>query len=116
MQIFQVRGEREGARVRVHASGELDMATVPRLEECARAHLQARAETVELDLREVGFIDSTGIRLLLTLKAEGRCDGWTLTILPSHPVCRVVRLLGLQERLLPPQLQAVEPEQSSAVA
>jgi anti-anti-sigma factor len=116
MQIFQVRGEREGARVRVHASGELDLATVPRFEECARAHIQARAETVELDLREVGFIDSTGVRLLLTLAAEGQRGGWTLTILPSHPVTRVVRLLGLQDRLLPPQRQAVEAEQSSAVA
>lgn len=116
MQVFQVRGEREGARVRVHASGELDIATVPRLGECARAHIQARAETVELDLREVEFIDSTGIQLLLRLAAEGRRAGWTLTILPSDPVCRVVRLLGLQDRLLPPQLQAVEPEQSTAVA
>lgn len=89
---------------------------MPSLEHCARAHIQAHAEAVELDLREVGFIDSTGIQLLLTLAAEGQRGGWTLTILPSHPVTRIVRLLGLQERLLPPQLQAVEPEQSTAVA
>ena len=72
MQIFRVRGERDGPRVCVHASGELDIATVPSLEECARAYIQAHAETVELDLREVRFIDSTGIRLLLTLEAEAQ--------------------------------------------
>jgi anti-anti-sigma factor len=116
MQIFQVHGEREGARVRVHASGELDLATVPCLETCTRDHVQGYVEAVELDLREVGFIDSTGVRLLLTLAAEGQRDGWTLTILPSEAVCHIVRLLGLQRHLLAPQLEAVEPQQSTAAA
>lgn len=115
MQIFEVRGERASNRVRIHASGELDLATVPQLETCARNHIQARAEAVEIDLREVGFIDSTGIRLLLMLAADAQEGGWALTILPSDAVRRVVCLLRLQDRLLAPQLQAVEPA-SSAVA
>lgn len=116
MQIFEVRGERESGRVRIHASGELDVATTPRLERCTRRHLQARAAAVEIDLREVGFIDSTGVRLLLTLAAEGQRDGWTLTVLPSDAVRRVVCLLHLQDRLLRPRLQAVEPVPQSAPA
>lgn len=116
METFQVRAEREGARVRVHASGELDIATVPRLEACTHECVEAYAEAVELDLREVGFIDSTGVRMLLTLAAAGERDGWALTILPSDAVSRIVRLLGLQGHLLAPQLQAVEPERSTAAA
>jgi anti-anti-sigma factor len=116
MQIFQVRAEREGARVRVHASGELDLATVPELETCTRAHVRHHAETVELDLREVSFIDSTGVRLLLTLKAEGQRDGWTMTILPSDPVSRIARLLGLQDHLLSSRLHAAEPASATAAA
>lgn len=108
MQIFQVRGERAGARVRVHASGELDLATVPRLAACVREHVQGYAETVEVDLRKVAFIDSTGVRLLLTLIAEGERDGWELAILPSDAVRRIVCLLGLQRRLLSAQRGAVE--------
>lgn len=116
MQTFQVRGERDGARVRVHASGELDIATVPQLDACARAHIHTHTEAVELDLHEIGFMDSTGVKLLLTLEAEGQRDGWTLAILPSDPVSHVVHLLGLHEQLLPTPLQAAEPQQSSATA
>jgi anti-sigma B factor antagonist len=109
MQILEVRDERESGRVRIYASGELDLATTPLLERCTRKHVQARAEAVEIDLREVGFIDSTGVRLLLTLAAEAQRDGWTLTILPSDAVRRIVSLLGLQNRLLSPHVHAVEP-------
>ena len=109
MQIFQVRAERERGHVRIHAAGELDLATTPHLEQCTRQHVQTRAETVELDLRQVSFIDSTGVRLLLTLAADAQRDGWAMTILPSEAVRRIVCLLRLQDRLLAPQLHAVEP-------
>jgi anti-anti-sigma factor len=116
MNIFNVRGERDRGHVRVHASGELDLATAPLLQACAGEHVHGRTETVEIDLREVGFIDSTGVRLLLTLAAEAHRDGWTLTILPSDPVRRIVHLLGLQDHLLAPQVHAVEKASSSVAA
>jgi len=108
--MFQVRGERDSARVRVHASGELDVATVPRLETCVRESLQGQAEAVELDLRDVGFIDSTGVRLLLTLTAEGQRDGWALELLPSDAVRRIICLLGLQTILRERELEAAPAE------
>ena len=108
MQTFETRGERDGGRVRVHASGEVDLATVPRLEACVREYVRSDTGLVELDLQEVGFIDSTGVQLLLTLGAQGQRDGWALVILPSDAVRRIVCVLGLQRRLLAPQLHAVE--------
>lgn len=109
MQNFEVRGERDGARVRVHATGELDVASAPLLRKGVHERLQGPTEALVLDLRDVGFIDSTGVRLLLALAAQGERDGWTLAILPSDPVLRVIALLSLQDRLLSPQLRTVEP-------
>lgn len=115
MQMFDVRGERDSDRVRIQASGELDVATTPRLETCVRAYVQGDTKTVELDLRQVGFIDSTGVRLLLTLAAAAQRDGWALAILPSGAVRRIVGLLGLQ-RLLAGQIHAGEQTESVSVA
>jgi len=114
MQTFEVRGERDSGRVRIHASGEVDLATAPRLEQCVREHVRGETGTVELDMRQVGFIDSTGVRLLLTLEAEGQRDGWTLAILPSDAVRRIVSLLGLQQRLLAPQFHVERAPLSAA--
>jgi anti-anti-sigma factor len=125
MKIFEAHGQRDGVRVRIHATGELDIASTPCLEACAREHLQAHTGLVELDLREVGFIDSTGVRLLLRLAGEAERDGWTLTLLPSEPVRCIVRLLGLQDRLLssrardmrsPPERRAVALAQRSVAS
>ena len=63
---------REAASVRV--SGEVDLATAPQLERTLREAL-GFARLVLLDLREMSFIDSTGLRVLLDTSVRARVQG-----------------------------------------
>lgn len=49
-------------------SGEIDAATVGRLEACFLAVASAGATTVTVDFGDVGFVDSSGINALLVLR------------------------------------------------
>ena len=60
---------REAASVRV--SGEVDMATAPQLGETLREAL-AHARLVLVDLREMPFMDSSGLRVILDTSARAR--------------------------------------------
>lgn len=82
-------------RHRIAASGELDMFTVPDLR--AQARRTARqAEHVCLDLRDVTFIDSSGLSLLVGLDAESRSEGFAFAIRPGPAVTRLIELCGLR--------------------
>ena len=80
--------------------GELDLATAPDVQrELDRAEASDAREIV-LDLSGLRFIDSTGLRLVLTAHARSRSDGDRLRLLRgSEPVHRVFDLCGLGERL-----------------
>jgi anti-sigma B factor antagonist len=68
LESFSVRSERTGPVHRITPTGELDMATVPILErEYDAAYALDETTTIVIDLTELEFIDSTGLRLLLEL-------------------------------------------------
>jgi anti-anti-sigma factor len=53
-----------------------------------------------LDLSELDFMDSTGLRLLIAADSRAREDGRRLTIIKGpEPVQRVFRITRLEERL-----------------
>ncbi|HEX7291951.1 MAG TPA: STAS domain-containing protein [Conexibacter sp.] len=116
MQAFDVHSQCTDERVRVQVLGEVDLATAPRVASCLAACAPGRGCSVELDLSEVGFIDSTGVHLLLRVKAEARRECWTLTIVPSDAVRRIVSVLALQDALLGPPLPAFEASPRSSTA
>jgi anti-sigma B factor antagonist len=96
---FNVGVDRDGATALVRASGELDMATVPALER-ALGSLDSDATSVQLDMRAITFMDSTGLRLLILTTERARSEGRELSIVPSRAVTTVVNAVGL-ERFLP---------------
>lgn len=89
---------REGDVVRLKLAGELDLATAPMLQERLKP-LRGEELKVRLDLSELEFIDSTGIRLLFRLVKEARDGGWPLQVDPvlTPAVKRVLDLLHLEE-------------------
>jgi anti-anti-sigma factor len=93
-EAFRVEVTRRGRRGRVIVRGELDIATKPVLE---RALIeQARiGGPVVLDLRELAFIDATGLELLLRTNAHARRDGMELQLIPGQCVRRLLDLCGL---------------------
>ena len=55
--------------------GELDMATAPGLGRTLQTALAAGPSTLALDLRELTFVDSTGIRVLITACRQAGSEG-----------------------------------------
>jgi anti-sigma B factor antagonist len=75
--------------------GELDLATSGKLEQEVRRVQTAGAARILLDLREVDFIDSTGLRMLLSLRNDAARNGHALTLAPPGPAgMRVLELTG----------------------
>ena len=71
------------------------MATAPALQGELAALRDAGFDRIILDLSALEFIDSTGLRLVLTLDAEARRDGFTLSLVRgSAAVQRVFELTG----------------------
>jgi anti-sigma B factor antagonist len=92
--------ERDEAGVRVlSVSGELDIATAPEL--CARldAGRTMRRPRLLVDLTDVDFCDSTGLRALLGAASEVRAHGGRFAIVctPSGGVARLLEVVGASE-------------------
>jgi anti-sigma B factor antagonist len=105
---FHAEADALGGRVVVRLQGELDMATAPVLSRALDTALDARPNLLALDLRELTFVDSTGIRVLITACRRAGGQG-TLFVLrdPCRPVLKALRLTGVD------RLMVVEPGPSS---
>lgn len=68
-------------QVTVRAVGEIDLATAAELEAPARELLDSGFEHVVLDLRGVTFMDSSGIRVLISAHQHAESLGARLSIL-----------------------------------
>ena len=68
--------------------GELDLASAGRLEQEYLHAREAGLTQIALDLRQVDFIDATGLRVLLTLRNHAMRTGHALTITPPGPAAR----------------------------
>src|SRR5215208_775524 len=96
-----VRIEQHGDSLVVRALGELDIATSNSLDEELGRVWYCDASPITLDLGEVEFLDSVGVRSLLAAARNSRETGDRLRIRPdSAAVRRVITVSGL-ERSLP---------------
>jgi anti-sigma B factor antagonist len=93
---LQVRPDRY--RVIVEVSGELDLASVGTLQQTLDELRADGWEHIVIDLRQVSFIDSTGLSLLLNAERSARRPGASFAILDSSPaVERLLEVVGLQD-------------------
>lgn len=91
--------EREGGPAIVLV-GELDISTVDRAESALRQAQERGSLDVLLDLSGLRFLDSTGLRFVLSGDARQRASGGHLRIVPGpERVQRVFRIARLDERL-----------------
>ena len=94
---FSVEIEPHREVVRVCPRGELDLATVEVLRERVEELTAAGFTRVLLDLRELTFIDSTGLRLVLELQRDAADERWELAVIEgSAEVRRVFEVTGLR--------------------
>ncbi len=91
-----MRSERERDVHTVHLAGELDLANGQDVEDELLRVEATDVPSIVIDLSELTFIDSTGIRLLVTADARARKDSERLSILRGPPsVQRVFELCGV---------------------
>jgi anti-anti-sigma factor len=85
----------ERARVRIALAGELDLASMPRLEQTLRTFLHTGFGRVVIDLHRLSFIDSTGLHLLLRYAEAARRADLRFGLIPGPPaVQRIFDLTG----------------------
>jgi anti-anti-sigma factor len=83
----------------VALAGELDINTSSRVEQELH-RVEGTASTIVLDLRGLSFIDSTGLRLVVTADTRARKHGRRFAVVPgSEGVQRVFRVTSLDKRL-----------------
>jgi anti-anti-sigma factor len=96
---FAIAVSRAGDSCSLVVSGELDMATAPRLRAALDAELERDASMV-VDLASLDFIDMAGLRALLDAAAHAGANGRRFDVLnPSPAVDRLLELTGLGRRL-----------------
>ncbi len=98
-QPFRVERSRRGDAVVVAAAGEIDLATIDAVREELTA-ARTEAARVVLDLREVEFLDSCGLRLIVEADRDAEKEGWTFVVVrPRDQVQRLLDVAGLSARL-----------------
>jgi anti-anti-sigma factor len=98
---FEIMNTADGARPGLSIRGELDMRTVGQLTERVGRELDNGPTELTLDLRELRFMDSSGLRMLIELDDRSRQEGWRLRLLgPEHEAAALVlRSTGADEAL-----------------
>lgn len=82
----------------VRVSGELDIASAPRLVSAAAEAAGVGAGPVRIDLSAVTFMDSSGLRGLLDAEREIAAAGRVAVLgAPSARVTRVLEMVGFTE-------------------
>ena len=79
--------------------GELDLASADEVHRRLDALFGARTPT-RLDLDDLAFMDSSGLRVVLQAAESGRTGEWAFTLTPgSQQVRQLFRSAGVAERL-----------------
>jgi anti-anti-sigma factor len=98
---FEIESELVDGTARVTVAGELDIATVPRLDKQARALLAHDAQRLVIDLSGLTFIDSSGLNLFIALNNRATEEGWTLGLTRPPEQARSVFTVTGAEAYLP---------------
>ena len=94
-EVFTVQVEPSRGATKIALSGELDMGTVPILEEYLLRVEADDVAAIMIDLREVTFMDTTGLRAFLAARNRAEESGRKLLLVGAkEPVRRMFELTG----------------------
>ena len=97
---FDVEVRDENRAVLVGVSGELDLASSPALEQELENGAASRAEVVIVDLRQLEFMDSTGLSVLVRAHERSTEKGQRFAVVRGpQQVQRLLSLTGVADRL-----------------
>ena len=98
---FEIREQAAAPTLVLAVLGELDMNTVEQLATEVDQHLAGGATKLKLNLGELGFMDSSGLRLLIELYDRSRRENWELTLVAprDEAASMVLRATGADDAL-----------------
>lgn len=97
---FSVKEHNQGGASVLAVAGELDLRTSPELEDRLSRAFAGGAELVILDLRGIEFMDSTGLRVLLSTHQRAHESGRRFALVRgADQVERVLTLTGVRDLL-----------------
>lgn len=100
MTDMQIESRESDGVAHVALAGELDLATAPGVEEALRRAESGRPPVMVLDLSGLRFLDSTGLRIVLSADSRARREGRRLVLVRGpESVHRVFRIALLDRRL-----------------
>jgi anti-sigma B factor antagonist len=100
VQILELETEERDGLVHVALRGELDLSTVGKVQDALQRVEADAPQTVLLDLSKLTFLDSTGLRCLVTADQRAREAGRRFVIVRGpDAVQRVFTITRLEERL-----------------
>lgn len=99
MQLHVTTSEKHGWTV-ISARGEIDIATAPMLDDAVEEAISGGADHVVVDLQPTTFMDSTGLRSLISAHRQLTGDAGRLVVIPgSGPVRRLLEVAGVDQTL-----------------
>jgi anti-sigma B factor antagonist len=100
VEILDVRTEDRKGLVHMALVGELDLSSVAKVQEELRRVEASSPATVVVDLSKLTFLDSTGLRCIVTADERARADGRRVVIVRGpDAVQRVFAITRLDDRL-----------------
>jgi anti-sigma B factor antagonist len=99
---FELAIETADGRVTFTPRGELDLATAPELEQKVLDAVRGGEHAVVLDLRELTFMDSTGVRTIVAAHQVAEQTGHDLRLVRPRresAVSRVIEISGIDDAL-----------------
>lgn len=99
---FELAVETGDERVTFIPRGELDLATAPEVEDKVLSALRDGDAEVVLDLRELTFMDSTGVRTIVAAHQVAEEGGRRLCVVRpprESAVSRVIEISGIDDAL-----------------
>ena len=94
------QAHKDNGVIRLVLVGELDLSSASLVEDVLRDLEEESPSLIVLDLRELTFMDSTGLRVMVSADARARDHARRLAIVQGpEPVHRVFRITGLDDHL-----------------
>ena len=98
MAALEVRDAPIFAAPGVAVAGEVDIATAPLLQEAVEAAIRTSQGVFVVDLADVPFVDSAGVKVLLRARSLlGREERELVLVCPPGPVLHALETLGIAE-------------------
>jgi anti-sigma B factor antagonist len=97
---LEIHSSSQAGGARLELCGELDIGSAPLLEDAAERVFAEHARGLVVDLSDVSFVDSTGLRILIALNDRAAKEGCALTLVaPPEPARSVFHITGAYDNL-----------------